>query len=123
MKAKTTLIAILFACTAMLFSSCSSSPQLYGGTISNHETTDIKEILTRPGDYAGKTVTIKGTIVRECPTGCWLDVGTENAALHVDINPAGLAIPQEVGSEVTVEGVIQHSDNQVSMHGQGLEIK
>ena len=61
--------------------------------------------------------------MRECPTGCWLDVGKENAALHVDIKPAGFAIPQKVGSRVIVEGKIQVKDNQVSMLGQGVEIQ
>lgn len=123
MKRYSGLLIIVLAGAAILLSGCGNSPQGYGTAISNHETTDIKEILTKPMNYEDETVTITGKIVRECPTGCWLDVGTENVALHVDLNPAGLAIPQEVGSEVVVEGTIRFKDNQVSMLGQGVEIQ
>ena len=123
MKTISMLSIIVLAGAVIFFSGCSKSPQVYGAAISNYETTDIKNILTKPQNYTDQTVTITGKIVRECPTGCWLDVGTENAALHVDIKPAGLAIPQEVGSQVVVEGTIRYEDNNVSMLGQGVEIQ
>ena len=123
MKRISALLLIMLAGIAIVLSGCGNSSQVYGTAISNYEATDIKEILTTPTDYEDETVTIKGKIVRECPTGCWLDVGTDNAALYVDLNPAGFAIPQEVGSEVVVEGTIQYEDNQVSMLGQGVEIQ
>ena len=123
MKAYSTLTMLSLVGALILFVGCGTGNDVYGDGISNYETTDIKDILTKPQDYEGKTVTIKGTIVRECPSGCWLDVGSGNAALHVDINPAGFAIPQEVGSQVVVEGEIQYLDNQVSMAGQGVEIQ
>ena len=123
MKAYSILLMISLAGGLILFVGCGTATDVYGDGISNYETTDIKDILTKPQDYAGKTVTIEGKIVRECPSGCWLDVGSGNTALHVDINPAGFAIPQEVGSQVVVEGKIQYEDNQVSMAGQGVEIQ
>lgn len=123
MKRNSALLIMGLMSAAILLSGCGNSPQVYGTAISDNDTTDIKEILTRPANYEDETVTITGKIVRECPTGCWLDVGTDSAALHVDLNPAALAIPQEVGSEVVVEGTIRYEDNQVSMHGQGVEIQ
>lgn len=123
MKAVSSLLIVALAGAAIFISGCGKSPQVFGEAISNYEATEIKNILAEPQNYADKTITITGEIVRECPTGCWLDVGEENAALHVDIKPAGLAIPQEVGSQVVVEGTIRYEDNQVSMLGQGVEIQ
>ncbi len=123
MKGNSVILTFVLLAAATLLSGCGNSTQVYGTAISNYEATDIKEILTKPTDYEDETVTIAGRIVRECPTGCWLDVGTDKAALYVDLNPAGFAIPQEVGSEVVVEGTIHYEDNQVSMSGQGVEIQ
>jgi len=123
MKPFAVLLMVSVAATGIITIGCSTAADTYGAPISKSESTDIKDILVRPQDYAGKTVTIEGTIVRECPTGCWFDLESGNAVLHVDINPAGFAIPQEVGSRALVEGEIQYLDNQVSMLGQGVKIQ
>ena len=69
------------------------------------------------------TVTVQGKIIQECPTGCWFDIQQGGAKLHIDIRPAGLAIPQRVGKTVTVEGQVISKDGQVQVSGRGVEIK
>jgi len=95
----------------------------YGQAISNHNLTEIGAILSDIDSFNGKTVTIEGNIIRECPTGCWFDVKDEAGIIHVDINPSGFAIPQKVGKRVTVEGKISLQDSRPILVGKGVEIR
>ena len=95
----------------------------YGAEITTNETTKVGDILARPDEFDGKTVRIQGEITRECPTGCWLDVKDDTGAAYVDLGPSGFAIPQEVGSQVTVEGRVFKRKERTIIVGKGVEIK
>jgi uncharacterized protein YdeI (BOF family) len=95
----------------------------YGQQISDQTPTKTSAILTKPLDYDDKTVTIEGTIIRECPTGCWFDIKEQEGIIHVDINPSGFAIPQKIGKTVMVEGKVSVRDNQPIIIGSGVQIK
>ena len=95
----------------------------YGQEISNQSLTEVAEILKDIGAYDGKTVTIQGDIIRECPTGCWLEVKDDAGIIYVDLNPSGFAIPQKVGKTATVQGKVLTRNNQPMMIGTGVEIK
>jgi len=112
------LLAVAFAATG-----CRDRAEQYGGKISDPNVTEAKAILSEPDAFEGKTVTIEGKIVRECPTGCWFDVEDGAAIIHVDINPSGFAIPQKVGKMVTVEGKISVQNKRPVLVGKGVEIK
>lgn len=95
----------------------------YGQEISNRTATKVEAILKEPGNFDGKTVTIQGKIIRECPTGCWFEVKEDSGIIYVDINPSGFAIPQKVGEKVIVEGKVQLRGNQPTLAGTGVEIR
>ena len=95
----------------------------YGQEISNRNITKVDALLTEPESFDGKTVTIEGKIVRECPTGCWFDLKDEAGIIHVDINPSGFAIPQRVGTTVIVQGNVSVQNGQPMLVGKGVEIK
>ena len=95
----------------------------FGQAIQNRSVTKIEAILKTPADFDGKTVTVQGKIIRECPTGCWFEVKENSAIIYVDLNPSGFAIPQKVGKTVTVEGRISVRNNQPMLVGTGVEIK
>ena len=95
----------------------------YGQEISERNVTKLNAILSEPGNFEGKTVTVEGKIVQECPTGCWFDIKDEAGMIHVDIKPSGFAIPQKVGKTVTVEGQISVDNNKPVLIGKGVEIK
>lgn len=95
----------------------------YGQEISNRTATKVEAILKEPGNFDGKTVTIQGKIIRECPTGCWFEVKENSGIIYVDINPSGFAIPQKVGDKVIVEGKVQLRGNQPTLAGTGVEIR
>jgi hypothetical protein len=108
----------------LTLSSCGKKkPEQYGQQISNHNTAQVSAILKEPKTFSGKTVTIEGKIIRECPTGCWFDIKNQAAVIHVDIKPSGFAIPQKVGKEVIVEGNVSLRDGQLTLIGKGVEIK
>ncbi len=83
----------------------------------------IGDILKTPDSYTNKTVAITGKIIRECPSGCWFDLQEGGAIIHVDLKPAGLAIPQEVGKHAVVEGKVRIADNNVEVTGTKVDVK
>jgi hypothetical protein len=126
MKTKKTINYIWYmtAALSLLLSGCGKKDAgVYGEEISNQTITKVESILTYPENFEGKTVTIQGKIINECPSGCWFDVKEDAGVLYVDLNPSGFAIPQKVNKEVIVEGKVSVRDNQPIMTGTGVEIK
>jgi hypothetical protein len=112
------------AVLSLLFSGCwKKDADMYGEEISNHTITKVESILTSPENFEDKTVTVRGKIINECPSGCWFEVKEDTGILYVDLNPSGFAIPQKVNKEVIVEGKVSVRDNQPIMTGTGVEIK
>jgi uncharacterized protein YdeI (BOF family) len=95
----------------------------YGQEISDYTLTKVDAILKEAGNFDGKTVTIEGKIIRECPTGCWFNLKDQAGEIYVDLNPSAFAIPQKVGKNVTVEGKVSVRNNQPMIIGTGVEIK
>ncbi len=114
----------LFSGIVLIFPGCrGDTSEQYGQKISNRGFTEIKDVLTEPEKFSGKEIKIKGKIESECMSGCWFNVEGNGGAIHVDIRPSGLAIPQKVGSEVIVEGKLFLRDGQITLVGKGVEIK
>jgi hypothetical protein len=95
----------------------------FGEQLSTGATTPIAEVLADPASFEGQAVKIEGTIVRECPSGCWFELEDGSAVIHVDIAPHGLAIPQKVGATATVEGTVQARDGRTMLVGSGVVIR
>jgi len=95
----------------------------YGQEISDHTLTRVDAILKEASNFDGKTVTLEGTITRECPTGCWFNLKDQAAEIYVDLNPSAFAIPQKTGKKVVVEGKVSVRNNQPIIIGTGVEIK
>jgi hypothetical protein len=128
MKKKNTIsyiwLMVLAFILALPLSGCGKkSAGKYGQEISNQTLTKVEEILKEIGSYDGKTVTVKGRIIRECPTGCWLEVQEDAGIIYIDLNPSGFAIPQKVGKTATVEGKVLTRNNRPMILGTGVEIK
>ena len=115
---------ILVLCLMSTLSGCGrKEAEKHGQEIADHAPTRIDAILKESGNFDGKTVTVEGEIIRECPTGCWFDIKDQAAVIHVDIKPSGFAIPQKTGKTVTVEGKVSVRDNQPIIVGTGVEIR
>ena len=97
--------------------------ETYGERVSGQNITAVKDILTRPQDYNGKTVTVKGKIAIECETGCWFNFKQGDAVIYVDLGPSGFAIPQKAGRDATVEGNVAIKEGKPRLIGKGVEIR
>jgi hypothetical protein len=117
----TLLIALGVAPVALV--SCSGDGGVYGEPISDADVTPLADVLGDPAGYDGAAVKLEGVIGNECPTGCWFELRDGGASIHVDIAPHGLAIPQEQGSPVTVEGTVRVTDSRLMLVGKGVEIR
>ena len=82
---------------------------------------NVRDLIDNSDKYAGKTVTITGTIALECPEGCWFFLDDGSAKIYVDLKPAGLTIPQKVGSRVILRGKIQGSGGNVQVLGDDVK--
>ena len=109
--------------TILSLGGCGRKGDTYGNTIVGRDLTPVAALLRMPADFEGKTVTVQGRIVRECPSGCWFEIKQDAAIVFVDINPSGFAIPQEIGKTVIVEGTVAMRDNRPILIGKGVEIR
>jgi hypothetical protein len=64
----------------------------------------VRQLIDGSGKYDGQTISLTGKIVVECPEGCWFFLDDGTAKIYVDLKPAGLTIPQKVGSRIEVIG-------------------
>ncbi len=110
------------ALSVLLIAGCGRAPETYGKAVPGVEPTPVRQLLAAPGDYTSAPIVVEGRIVRECPTGCWFDLDAGGAPLYVELNDAGLAIPQRVGKTVRVVGDVSAEGGQVKLSGQGVEI-
>jgi len=115
------VIFIIAGCSGISSSSSSSNSEKYGVDITEKEVVNTKDILSSPDKYLGQTLRLEGTIVRECPSGCWFFLKDETGTIYVDINPSGLSIPPKVGKKVAVEGVPENKNGRISINGKGVE--
>ncbi len=79
-----------------------------GAAIGNAEKVSLVKVLKNPGEYAGKTVVVKGVIVRSCKMeGCWMKLAPSKDAPSVRVNFKDHAffIPlQSAGMKAKAEG-------------------
>jgi uncharacterized protein YdeI (BOF family) len=95
----------------------------YGQSISSYTLTKIDAILKDAKSFEGKTITIEGKIIDECPAGGWFDIKDQTGMIYVDLHPSDVAIPQRVGGRVMVEGKVLVRDNKSMIVGTGVELK
>ena len=77
----------------------------------------IRELIDNSEKYSGQTISLTGTIALECPEGCWFFLDDGTAKIYVDLKPAGLTIPQKVGSRVILRGKTQGAGGNLQILG------
>jgi len=124
MRTANKVFLVCFLILAVMVTSGCISVKKFGQPISVRQTTAITDILANPKSYDGKPVTIEGRVAEECSTGCWFYVQASagNVSIYVDIEPAGLAIPQYRGKKVVVEGTVKVKEAGPIIQGKGVEV-
>jgi hypothetical protein len=97
---------ILLAALAGL-SLLSAAELKLGKPLTLKEPVAISTLLAHPGDYAGKTVLVKGRISAVCQMmGCWMDVSDpDGKKIHIDVGHGSIQLPKDsVGKTALAEG-------------------
>jgi len=111
-------ISILFAVYG-----CTKQAGTYGSQLSQTKVTTVAEILKQPDQFSGNSVRLEGKIAQECPAGGWLMLKDNTGVIFVNLHPSEIAIPQAVGHNVVAQGKVKKEYNQVSVIGEGVEVK
>jgi hypothetical protein len=69
----------------------------------------VRQLIDGDGKFTGHQVTMTGTVILECTSGCWFFLDDGTGKIYIDLETAGLHIPQKVGSRVTLLGDIAGS--------------
>ncbi|MCX5705704.1 MAG: hypothetical protein NTZ92_06590 [Candidatus Omnitrophica bacterium] len=115
--------ALIFLVSIWILSGCGPKPGVYGKAITETKTTAVSEISASPANFSGKDVRLEGKIVQECPAGGWFMLKDNTGVIFVDLHPTQIVIPQAVGRGVSAQGKVKKEGNQVSVVGEGVELK
>jgi len=118
----TLMCAVLFM-LVVTFISCAQLESHYGQAMTSQEITEIASIFKNPKQYQAKTVTLKGKIISECPTGCWFNLKDETGVIYVDLNPSGFAVPQITHKTVKVQGQVVVKRSKAMLIAKGVKIQ
>jgi len=113
----------LAAITIWFVAGCSPKSGAFGQPINETKITAVKDILGSPAQFKGKTVLVKGNIIEECPAGGWFMLKDDTGVIYVNLHPSYFAIPQAVGRKASAQGKVTVEYAQVSIIGEGVEIK
>ena len=102
---------------------CAKKPETYGSQLSQTKVTAVAEILKQPDQFVGKVVQVEGKIIQECPAGGWFMLKDDTGLIFVDLHPSDIAIPQAVNHHVSAQGKVKKDYDQVSVVGEGVELK
>ena len=84
-----------------------------GAGVTLKESTPIKALVDKPGDYVGKTVRVDGVATAVCESmGCWLAVTTdehgEAKTVRLKVEDGVIVFPMAAkGKKVSAEGVFE----------------
>ncbi len=81
----------------------------------------VRQLIDSSAKYSDHSVSLTGKIILECPEGCWFFLDDGTGKLYIDIKPAGLTIPQKVGSRVTLTGKISGSGGNLKILGDSVK--
>jgi hypothetical protein len=113
-------ISALFATILLLgLIGCNDAPKPTPVSTPQAATTvTVRQLIDGPEKFSGQMLSLTGKIVLECPEGCWffLDAGT--GRIYVDLKPAGLTIPQKVGSRITLLGKTKGAGGNLQVLGE-----
>jgi hypothetical protein len=114
------LVSIMILLAVILLPGCIRKEQ-YGSAIDpSFNPEKVSNILSNPESFMGKQVVLKGKIDLECGSGCWFYIDDGSGRIYVDLNPAGIAIPQRVGKTVAVIGKVVKEEDILMVNATGV---
>lgn len=123
MKTMIAIAVIVIALVGFFSLGCAAKGGSFGQTISETNITLIKDILSNPEQFHGKTVRVEGKITDECPSGGWFFLKDSTGLIYVNLHPSYFAIPQAVGRSATAQGTVRKEGPQVEIIGKGVQLE
>ena len=77
----------------------------------------VRQLIDGSDKFAEQRVSLTGKIVVECAEGCWFFLDDGTGMIYIDLKPAGLTIPQKIGSRVTMTGKIKGAGGNLQILG------
>jgi hypothetical protein len=66
---------------------------------------NVADLIERPKDFLGKTVSVEGTVREQCKTmGCYFFMPSGTKMLRVELNEIAMNAPMREGHQARVEG-------------------
>ncbi len=80
----------------------------------------VRQLIENAAPFVGKKISMSGTVIIECKTGCWFFLDDGTGKIYIDLAVAGLHIPQKVGSRVTLVGNTIGSGGQLRIEAEAV---
>ncbi|MGD0336467.1 MAG: hypothetical protein ABSB18_05140 [Candidatus Omnitrophota bacterium] len=124
MKKIAFIITLIFGVSiGFIVLGCAPKSGNYGKPLTEKEATTVAELFKAPDKFAGKIVRLEGKIVQECPSGGWFMLKDDTGVVLVDLHPSEVAIPQAVNHRVATQGKVKKEYSQISLVGEGVDLK
>ncbi len=97
----------------------------YGPPFQHAQVVSIKDLLEKPAEHLGHSVTVEGIINRQCPvTGCWLYLmDASGKQIRVEMSSIAPTFPQRGGGEAIVEGKLVKNGDAYEIDGKAVQFK
>ena len=96
-------ISALVACTLFIFNAL-RWPNEYGAFVGAPQT-EVAVLVEKPTEFLDKTVTVLGTVKRQCKTmGCFFYFSEGEKTLRVNLEEIAMKAPRREGHSARVEG-------------------
>jgi hypothetical protein len=118
-----TLLLTLVACNAAPTSSSESATPatMQATSLPSAAPVTVRQLIDDSEKSSGQAISLAGQIVLECPEGCWFFLDDGTGKIHVDLKPAGLTIPQKVGSRITLLGRTKGAGGNLQVPGEDVK--
>ena len=75
------------------------------GTFTGAPRTEVADLIERPKDFVGKTISVRGTVREQCKTmGCYFFIPWGTKLLRVEMQAIAMNAPLREGHQARVEG-------------------
>lgn len=108
-------LALMVVGTVASGSATLTEPRKYGEGVSLETVTPLASIIEKPGDFAGRTVRVEGTVTAVCThEGCWMTLAPEGQdggpTLRLKVDDGVIVFPVTAkGRKAAAQGVVEQA--------------
>lgn len=107
---KITFIFVILLFALFAVNASAQNTASYGKGVTTDQFSEISDIVTKPDNYLGKLVKVKGMVIEVCSKrGCWVNVADEKSGeqIQVKVTDGEIVFPMEATGKMGVfEGIV-----------------